>query len=287
MEELMSLGETLIKVAIGVVIAKGVTSLTQGGTASAQTGGAGRGTPFDPKPAGQSTGLEDIMKDVIGSGSRARTGTQRQGTTKQGGTGGSLDALLEELSGQKRASPRATAPKGGLDELLGQLTGTGGMSGGVTGASAGRAAAPGGIGDLLEQMLGGRQPGAPVELPEPKREEALSAALMLRAVIQAVKCDGALDEAEKAKLMRAMGEASPREVQAINAELQRPVDVQGLARAVPPGLEPQIYLVSLTAINLDQRAEADYLHQLAGALDLSPDQVNAIHDKVRAPRLYR
>jgi uncharacterized membrane protein YebE (DUF533 family) len=282
-EELMSLGETLIKVAIGVVIAKGVSSLTQGGRASAQTGGAGRGTPFDPKPAGRTTGLEDIMKDVIGSGSRARTGTSRQGTTTQGGSGGGLDALLEELSGQKRASPRATAPKGGLDELLGQLTGTGG----VTGASAGRAAAPGGIGDLLEQMLGGRQPGAPVELPEPAREEALSAALMLRAVIQAVKCDGELDEAEKAKLMQAMGEASPREVQAINAELQRPVDVQGLARAVPPGLEPQIYLVSLTAINLDQRAEADYLHQLAGALDLSPDQVNAIHDKVRAPRLYR
>jgi len=71
------------------------------------------------------------------------------------------------------------------------------------------------------------------------------------------------------------------------AELQRQVDVEGLARAVPPGLEPPVHMVSPGAINLDQRAEADYLHQLAGALDLSPDQVNAIDDKVRAPRLYR
>ena len=41
------------------------------------------------------------------------------------------------------------------------------------------------------------------------------------------------------------------------------------------------------AINLDQKAEAEYLHKLAGELDLSPDQVNAIHDKAGAPRLYR
>ncbi|MFN3281547.1 MAG: DUF533 domain-containing protein [Tabrizicola sp.] len=45
--------------------------------------------------------------------------------------------------------------------------------------------------------------------------------------------------------------------------------------------------MSLMAINLDSRAEADYLHKLAGELDLSPDQVNAIHDRAGAPRLYR
>ncbi|MDZ4068219.1 MAG: DUF533 domain-containing protein, partial [Tabrizicola sp.] len=104
---------------------------------------------------------------------------------------------------------------------------------------------------------------------------------------QAVKCDGELDDAERERLMQAMGEADPREVKAVQAELSRPVDVQGLARAVPPGLEPQVYMVSLMAIDLDARAEADYLHQLASALDLSPDDVNAMHDKVGSPRLYR
>jgi uncharacterized membrane protein YebE (DUF533 family) len=76
-------------------------------------------------------------------------------------------------------------------------------------------------------------------------------------------------------------------VKAVQAELQRPVDVKGLARAVPAGLEPQVYVVSLMAINLDQKTEAEYLHKLAGELDLSPDQVNAIHDRAGAPRLYR
>lgn len=279
----MSLGKTLLKVAIGVAIVKGVTSLTQGGTASADTASdrtAGRGTPFDPKSTAQKGGLEDLLKDVLGSG------TSTKGTTSRptGGDGGGLGDLLTQMSGQKRTTPRATAPKGGLEDLLGQLTG--GPSA-PTQTASGRGAAPGGVGDLLDQVLGGGRPGGPVALPEPKREEELSAALMLRAVIQAVKCDGELDADEKARLMQAMGDATQREVQAVQAELQRPVDVKGLARAVPAGLEPQVYLVSLMAINLDQRAEADYLHKLAGELDLSPDQVNAIHDRAGAPRLYR
>ena len=32
---------------------------------------------------------------------------------------------------------------------------------------------------------------------------------------------------------------------------------------------------------------SDYLNELAGALELAPDQVNAIHDKAGVQRLYR
>jgi uncharacterized membrane protein YebE (DUF533 family) len=292
----MSLGKTLLKVAIGVAVVKGISALTKGGSetpelAPAPERKAGRGTPFDPKSGGSTSGLEDLLKDVLGSGSRSKAGTARPDTAS--GTGGGLGDLLNQMSGQKRSNPRASAPKGGLDDLLGQLTGRssapepqdrGSVLGGTrkTGKASG-----GGVGDLLDQVLADRRPGAPVELPEPEREEELSSALMLRAVIQAVKCDGELDADEKARLMQAMGEADAREVKAVQAELQRPVDVKGLARAVPAGLEPQVYVVSLMAINLDQKAEAEYLHKLAGELDLSPDQVNAIHDKARAPRLYR
>ncbi|RYH96650.1 MAG: DUF533 domain-containing protein, partial [Acetobacteraceae bacterium] len=115
----------------------------------------------------------------------------------------------------------------------------------------------------------------------------LSAALMLRAVIQAVKCDGELDDAERDRLLQAMKDADETEVQAVQTELARPVDVKGLAAMVPAGLEPQVYMASLMAIDLDQRAEADYLNELAGALELAPDQVNAIHDKAGVQRLYR
>lgn len=274
----MSLGKTLLKVAIGVVIAKGVTSLTTGssGAGSGTTGSAGRGTRIDTRSKG---GLEDMMGDILGSGRSSGRTRSSPGTQ----SGGGLGDLLEQLSGQKRSSPRASAPKGGLDGLWGELTGQ--QQGGTVAGRAG-----GGVGDLLDQVLadkpGGRS-GGPVLLPEPEREAEMSAALMLRAVIQAVKCDGELDAAERQRLMQAMGEATEREVQAVQAELQRPVDVAGLARAVPAGLEPQVYMVSLMAIDLDSRAEADYLHQLASALDLSPDEVNAMHDRAGAPRLYR
>ena len=274
----MSIGKTLLKVAIGVAIVKGLSSLTKGSAPDPQGGtvpSPGRGTRYDGQTKG---GLEDILGEVLGSG-KASSGRAREIGTQ--GDGGGLGDLLDQISGQKRQAPRPTAPKGGLEDLLGGLTGGGRTSQAPTGRSAG------GVGDLLDQVLNDRKPGGPITLPEPQREEELSAALMLRAVIQAVKCDGELDEDEKARLMKAMGDADAREVQAVQAELQRPVDVAGLARAVPAGLEPQVYVVSLMAINLDERAEADYLHQLAGALDLSPDQVNAIHDRARVPRLYR
>lgn len=293
----MSLGKTLLKVAIGVAVVKGISALTKGGAATPEPApapqrNAGRGTPFDPKASGQTGGLEDLLKDILGSGGQPKTGGAQQGS-QTGGSGGGLGDLLTQMSGQKRSSPRASAPKGGLEDILGQLTGrssapepqdTGLVLGGARKPSG---KASGGVGDLLDQVLGNRTSGSPISLPEPQREEELSAALMLRAVIQAVKCDGELDEDEKARLMQAMGEADAREVQAVQAELQRAVDVKGLARAVPAGLEPQVYTVSLMAINLDQKAEAEYLHKLAGELDLSPDQVNAIHDKAGAQRLYR
>ena len=281
----MGIGKTLFKVAIGVVIAKGVASLTKGSSGSSGTVTAGRGSRID---TGSKGGLEDMMGDVLRSG-------RSSGRTSGGGqSGGGLGDLLDQLSGQKRQTPRATAPKGGLEDLLGELTGRGRTTGQTRSeVPTRRDVGGGGVGDLLDQVLadkpggGGTLRTGPITLPEPEREEELSAALMLRAVIQAVKCDGELDDEERARLMQAMGEADQSEVQAVQAELRRPVDVAGLARSVPAGLEPQIYMVSLMAIDLDQKAEADYLHQLAGALDLTPDQVNAIHDKAGVQRLYR
>ena len=275
----MGIGKTLLKVAIGVLVAKGVSSLTKG--SSGGTTSAGRGTRID---RGSKGGLEDMMGDVLGSGRSSGRSSGR--TTKT--SGGGLGDLLEQMSGQKRSSPRATAPKGGLDDLLGQLGGR--SSGG--GVTAGWAGGKGG-GDLLDQVLADKPGGSgglrtgPVSLPEPEAEEELSAALILRAVIQAVKCDGELDDAERERLMQAMGDAGEEDVRRVQEELSRPVDVQGLARLVPAGLEPQVYMASLMAIDLDSRVEADYLHELAGALDLAPDQVNAIHDKAGVQRLYR
>ena len=135
---------------------------------------------------------------------------------------------------------------------------------------------------MLNKALTGK--GATLE--EPTQEQELAAGLLLKVMIQAVKCDGELDEAEKKKLMGSLSEASQAEMKFVNAELSAPLDIEGLAKQIPRGMEAQAYMMSLMAINLDNRNEAQYLHGFAQALDLEKDQVNAIHDHVKAPRLY-
>jgi hypothetical protein len=309
----MSLGETLLKVAIGVAIAKGVSTLGKG-SAGAGTVEAGSGKPYGGGMAAEREakrlpgGLENVMKDALAGAPKNRgsatggthrnsgasyqdnstTGTSRSTDAGAGGLGGGLGDLLEQMinggatsagrnsgtgagqdGGSFAPSPRPSrqnAPKGGLEELL---AGSGGA----------------GLGGLLGAILGG---AGPTTLPEPKaRQQELAAALALRAMIQAVKCDGELDETEKRKLMDQMGEASREEVAFVNAELQRPVDVDGLARQVPNGMEEQVYIVSLMGIDLDNQREASYLAALAKALELSPQEVNGLHDRMGAPRMFR
>ncbi len=151
-----------------------------------------------------------MMGDILGGSKTAK------------GRAGAEGDLLDQITGTRRSTPRKTAPKGGMDDLLGQLTG--GQQAGPAGG--------GGLGDLLGSILGGASAGA---RRTPEQDQEISAALMLRAMIQAVKCDGDLDAEEKQKLMEAMGDASAAEVKAVNAELSRPVDVEALVRIVRPG----------------------------------------------------
>jgi uncharacterized membrane protein YebE (DUF533 family) len=55
---------------------------------------------------------------------------------------------------------------------------------------------------------------------------------------------------------------------------------------VPRGMEPQIYAMSVIAINLDTHAEAKYLHQLAHRLGLSVEAINDVHAQLGVPSLY-
>jgi uncharacterized membrane protein YebE (DUF533 family) len=162
--------------------------------------------------------------------------------------------------------------------------------GGLVGAAGGAAAAPGraapepnaGFGDLLNQSL--RNYGEPDVPPVPQQEAA--AALLLRAMIQAAKSDGKVDDAERAKLLDGLKDATQAEVDFVKAELAAPVDIEGLARQVPKGLEAQVYTMSVMAITLDNKAEAQYLNELATALHLAPAQVNSIHTQLGVPTLY-
>ena len=65
-----------------------------------------------------------------------------------------------------------------------------------------------------------------------------------------------------------------------------PVDAQALAREVPKGLEPQVYMMSLMAIDFDNRTEAEYLNSLAQAMGIDRQVINQIHQHVGVQDLY-
>ncbi|MFZ5750742.1 MAG: tellurite resistance TerB family protein [Pseudomonadota bacterium] len=332
----MSLVGTLAKVAIGVVIAKGVGSMIQKGRAPGGPSGgavpdAGGGSVFGGPYSPGGTGLEDMMGEVLGGGRAAGTNRTAGGRTTpapdagvgpatggdSGLGGGGLGGFLEELAGAGRSGRAApgggAAPQGGgLDDLLGQLGGAlgggtagpagggslgdllggllGGLAGGMAGGMAGGGATGGAVpgkpdapfGEVLNQSL--RNRGEPSVAPTAGQDAA--AALMLRAMIMAAKCDGRIDETERQKLLGNLGDVSAAERRFVETELAAPIDVAGLARQVPRGLEPQVYTMSVMAIDLDSQAEARYLDALAQALGIGRDQVNHIHARLGLPALY-
>ncbi len=309
----MSLMGTLAKVAIGIAVAKGVGAVIQKAGAGGSGGSAGDGGPFGGPHSPAGGGLGDMMGEVLGGRAPQGSAPSREGPVSGGiGGGGGIGDFLEELGGHGRAGTGQAAGQatgqatgqargGGLDDILGQITGQmsgqqgggglgdllGGLLGGLAGSAAGGAAGGtqgrgGSFGEILNQSLGNR--GEPDLAPS--RDQDAAAGLMLRAMIQAAKSDGKIDAAEERKLLGNLGEVSPEERRFVEAELRAPIDVPGLARQVPKALAPQVYTMSVMAIDLDNRNEAEYLHRFAGALGLDPGQVNQIHARLGVPALY-
>lgn len=275
----MSMMKTLAKVAIGVAVAKGAKAMMSGASTS-QSGGLGGLLGGAQTQASSGGGLGDMMGQILGGG----------GASAQSGGMGGLGGLLEQLGGgslntQLQQGNMQTRGGGGLGGLLGGAAaggGLGGLLGGLLSAAGGAKAQPqgGAFGDTLNQAMLGNEPAAPTV-----QQEAL-AALMLRAMIQAAKSDGKLDEHERAKLLDQLGDVSPEEQAFVQAELAKPVDVDALIDQIPRGMEQQVYTMSVMAIDLDSQAEAQYLHSLASGLGIDPAHVNAIHGQLGVQKIY-
>jgi uncharacterized membrane protein YebE (DUF533 family) len=277
----MSLMSTLAKVAIGVAVAKGAGAMmSKGSGASQASAGGGLGgllgslTGSGGASAGGAGGLQDMLGGLIGGSGGA-----------SGGAGG-LGGLLESLGGAQSGGQG-----GGLQSMLGGLAGAGG-AGGLMGALAGAmggAAKPAAtqsnasFGHILNSAFDAN----PEPAIEPTADQEAAAGLMLRAMIQAAKSDGNFDDAEREKLIGQLGdEIDSDEAAFVQAEMKAPVDVDGLIGQVPRGMEPQVYAMSVIAINLDSQAEAKYLHQLAQGLGLSVETINDVHAQLGVPSLY-
>ena len=280
----MSLMGTLAKVAVGMAVAKGVKSLTGGGSRRSSSGG----------------GLGDLLGQLGGGSSSSRQ------------SGGGLGDLLGQLGGA--AAGKSQQSGGGLGDLLGQLTGggsgsrggsglenimggvfkdksqsgggnvggLGGMLDSLAGSSTRSGTGAGGIGDMLNQSF--ERFGEPEAAPTSEQNE--TAGVMLKAMLQAAKSDGRIDAAEKKALMENLGDASAEDMEYVNSVLAEPVDAKALAREVPQGAEAQTYMMSLMACDLDSDKEAQYLNSFAVALGLEERQVNQIHEQMGEPPLY-
>lgn len=268
----MSLVGTLGKVALGIVVAKGVGKMMSGGA-----GGAGAG------------GLGGLLGGQGGAGGLGSLlGGQQQGGAQQGQAGGQGGGQAGGLGGLLGGAGGGAA--GGLGGLLGgaqpQGGGAGGLGGlldslgGAGGAAAGGAA--GGLGGLLNSALNGQQLQ---EQPTQQQEE--TAKILIQAMVNAAKSDGQIDEQEQQKIVANLGEeVSEEERQFVLSEMQSPLDVDGFIRNIPRGAEQQVYLMSLMAIDLDSQAEAQYLDKLREGIGMSQEACNAIHQQVGVPTLY-
>ena len=295
----MSLMKSLARVAAGVMLAKGIGAVMKNAQNRQGQGGS------RPSSGGRSSGglLDDLLGSNTGGGGNRSTGS-----------GGLADMLGQVLGGRSGGagsgsaygganSPRRGQAQGGLGGILDQLStgaaagGLGGLLGGILGGGGGtqqpspqeklvqRGSQPtndASFGELFNDAI------AKGDEPEiaPTPEQNALAGLMLKAMIQAAKSDGEIDEKEKAKLMSEFGDLDDDERAFIREQMAAPVDAAALAREVPEGYGPQIYLMSLMAIEFDNRKEAEYLHALAENLGLDKATVNGIHDKVGVINLY-
>ena len=206
---------------------------------------------------------------------------------------GGLGKIAGSMFGEGNQSQSMAA--GGLGALVGAILGGGSKS--AKGAIGGGALAL--LGAIALKALRRAQSQSPSQEIDPSErlaaglrepandEEAQEVAsivdLTVRAMINAAKADGRIDEDEMQKVvgeLQADG-LSADERNYLLAEARKPLDTEALVRAVPNRqVAAQIYAASLLAIEVDTPAEKAYLAQLARELDLDNRVVSQIHATV-------
>lgn len=199
------------------------------------------------------------------------------GAGKPGGIGDQMGEMAEKLG-----VPGGREAVRGMMERFGGTAvaataqaeaGLGGLLNAMTGAAA---AGAGAMGNLMNAMTAGTPAEAVTEE---------NAKLMIRAMIQAAKADGAIDEAERATILSHLGDASPEELAFIKAELDAPVDPVALAKDVADTARLQVYASSLMVMTVDTEAEKAYLRNLATALHLDAASVERVHAQMAKPQV--
>ncbi|MGA9442081.1 MAG: tellurite resistance TerB family protein [Methyloceanibacter sp.] len=250
-----------------------------GGLLGGQSGGAG----------GQAGGLGDILGSVLGGGQSS--GGQSSGGQSAGGVSDILGSLGSMLGSPSGVGGMNKGQLGGLGALAGALLGGGG--GATRGAIGGSAMAI--LGTLALSALknwqaqSGEAGENALGLTETEVKQISApetAELCLRGMIEAIKSDGQVSQAEIKRLTGKLSEGgiTDEEKQFVQAAMSKPRDLVGLVKAIPnPEVGIQVYAASLMAISVDTPAEKAFLEGLAHGTGIAPDAVARLHQLVGAP----
>lgn len=223
--------------------------------------------------AGGGTALNDIVANIgnmLGGGG-------------QSDLGGMLGDVLGNLGNNKAAL-------GGLGALGGALLGGGKKS--AKGAIGGGALAM--LASLAFSALknSGKKPTQlPRALVEPetdaqKQELEDDANIIVKAMINAAKADGAIDQKELQKIVGKFEEdgLTSAEKDFFMSESAKPLDLKGVVASAGgrPDMAAQIYAASFLAIEVDTSKERQYMKDLAAGLKLDTQTVNYIKKSLGA-----
>ena len=219
------------------------------------------------------------LNDIIGSLGKMMGGMQSGGASSMGAgnlgnLGGVIGEVLEGLGNNKTAL-------GGLGALAGAVLGGGGRS--ARGAIGG-----GGLAMLASLAFSAlkkigqapsRPPRALLEPETAEDAEALErdAEIIVKAMINAAKADGQIDQTEIEKIVGRLEEGGLTEEEKafFMEEASKPLDIDAVAASAAgqPDMAAQIYAASLLAIEVDTEAERQYMAELASRLNLHPEVV--------------
>lgn len=239
-----------------------------------------------------SGGNEDNLRSLAGLSGKSEGGGGLMDSLAGmlGGGGGAPGGLLGSVMGDagRAVGGKQNLAVGGLGALAGALMGGGGKS--MKGALGGGVMAL--LGAMAFKALksaGNQSPQVPLGLAQPQTESERqqleqNAELILRAMINAAKADGSIDENEIRRIagkLREVG-ADAEGQQFVMMQMQKPAETDALISAAKgqPELAAQIYGASLLAIEVDTPAEKDYLKRLAEGLALDPAVTQRIEELV-------
>ena len=248
----------------------------------------------------------DLLGSLIQNG-MSKSGQSRVTQALEGSTGSSLTDLMGGL-GQMMGSSQSSS--GGLGGMLGDvlssvgsgktasLGGLGALAGALLGGggSAAKGAIGGGSLAILASLAfkalqnAGQQPEQPPHaLYEPQtaaeaQEIEEDAAIIVKAMINAAKADGRIDQKEVEKIIGKLDDdgLTQAEKEFFMKETEKPLDLEGVIASVGgrTDMAAQVYAASLLAIEVDTAAEQQYLEGLAKGLGLPPQSVAYIHSSL-------